>query len=242
MPPREPSVLLSVIMPVYNEEHCLAESIRRVTVFMTLKNWDWELLIVSDGSRDRTDAIAREASARDGHVRLLVSEKNSGKGAAVRRGVLAAEGKNILVTDADLAAPIKEVDKLLAAMDHGADIAVGSRAIRKEGCDVQQDWRRVLSSRIFNAIVHLLVLKGFHDTQCGFKCFRREAAKPLFEAQKLDGFSFDVEILYLAVRRGLTVKEVPVMWRAGEKSKVRVLRDSFRMIRELFLLRKFYGV
>src|SRR3989338_9701437 len=110
-------IFLSIVMPVYNEEHCLAESIRRITAYLTLKNWTWELLIVSDGSTDRTDAIAAEAAARDGHVRLLVSEKNLGKGATVRRGALEARGERLLVTDADLAAPIKEVEKLLGALD-----------------------------------------------------------------------------------------------------------------------------
>lgn len=240
MPAQDPPVFLSIVMPVYNEEHCLAESIRRITAFMTLKNWTWELLIASDGSKDRTDAIAQEAALRDRRVRALVSEKNLGKGATVRRGVLAASGKNILVTDADLAAPVKEADKLLAALEEGADVAIGSRAIRKDGCDVQQSWQRAFSGRVFNFLVRSLVIKGFRDTQCGFKCFKREAALPLFKAQRLDGFSFDVEILCLAFGQGLKVKEVPVMWRAGEKSKVRLFKDSFRMVRELFFLRKIY--
>lgn len=241
MSAQDAPVFLSIVMPVYNEEHCLAESIRRITTFMTLKDWTWELLIVGDGSKDRTDAIAQEAAARDRRVRVLVSEKNLGKGATVRRGALAARGERLLVTDADLAAPIKEVDKLLAAIDEGADMAIGSRALRKDGCDVQQSWRRALSGRLFNRIVRMLFLKGFKDTQCGFKGFKRQAAHAVFEAQKLDGFSFDVEILYLALKLGYNVKEVPVMWRAGEKSKVRVLRDSVRMVKELFLLRKLYG-
>ena len=233
-------MFISIVMPVYNEERCLAESIRRVTAFMTLKNWTWELLIVSDGSKDRTDLIAQESALRDAHVRVLIQEKNLGKGATVRRGVLAARGERLLFTDVDLAAPIKEVDKLLAAVDEGADVAIGSRAIRKEGCDVQQSWRRALSGRIFNRIVSALFLKGFKDTQCGFKVFKREAADAVFKVQKLDGFSFDVEILYLALKLGFKVKEVPVLWRAGEQSKVRVLRDSVRMVKDLFLLRKIY--
>ena len=233
-------MFISIVMPVYNEERCLAESIRRVTAFMTLKNWTWELLIVSDGSKDRTDLIAQESALRDAHVRVLIQEKNLGKGATVRRGVLAARGERLLFTDVDLAAPIKEVDKLLAAVDEGADVAIGSRAIRKEGCDVQQSWRRALSGRIFNRIVSALFLKGFKDTQCGLKVFKREAADAVFKVQKLDGFSFDVEILYLALKLGFKVKEVPVLWRAGEQSKVRVLRDSVRMVKDLFLLRKIY--
>lgn len=240
--PSETAPQLSVVIPVYNEEHCIAESIRRVTAFLTLKGDPWELVVVSDGSKDDTNAIVSAAAARDPHVRFLAFETNLGKGATVRRGVLASHGKNILVTDADLAAPIKEVEKLLSALGEGFDAAIGSRGIRKKGRDVQQTPHRALSGRVFNWIVRLFFLKGFKDTQCGFKCFKREAALPVFEAQRLNGFSFDVEILYLALKRGFKIKEVPVMWRAGAKSKVRVLRDSVRMIRELFLLRKFYRV
>ncbi len=280
MPSQETSIFLSVVMPVYNEEHCVRESIRRIRAFMDLKNWAWELLIVSDGSKDDTDRLVMEAAASDSHIKLLRSEQNRGKGATVRRGVLNSSGRTILVTDADLAAPIKEVDKLLKTLDEGFDIAIGSRAIRKAGrksllaarrsgpwsapsspgrnfsiaarrsgpwsapsspgCDVQQSWQRALSSRVFNGFVQALILQGFKDTQCGFKCFKREAALPVFEAQKLDGFCFDVEILYLAVQRGFKIKEVPVMWKAGEKSKVRLLKDSIRMVGELFTLRKLY--
>ncbi len=242
MPSEENLIFLSVVMPVYNEEHCILESIRRIQAFMALKGRPWELVIVSDGSKDETDRLVAAAAASDPHVKLLVSEKNRGKGATVRRGVLATSGRTILVTDADLASPIKESDKLIAALEEGFDVAIGSRAIRKEGCDVQQSFKRVLSGRLFNFLVQSLVLKGFKDTQCGFKCFKREAALPLFEAQRLDGFSFDVEILYLAVRQGFKVKEVPVMWRAGEKSKVRIFRDAVRMVKELFFLRKIYKI
>lgn len=231
---------LSVVIPVYNEAHCIAESIRRVAVFLSLKGKPWELVIVSDGSTDKTDEIVAAIAAQNPSVRFLISPKNMGKGATVRRGVLAARGQKILVSDADLASPIKEVEKLSAALDEGFDAAIGSRALKAPGRDVQQSPLRAISGRIFNFFVQLLFLKGFLDTQCGFKLFRREAAQAVFSAQKLDGFCFDVEALYLALQKGFKVKEVPVMWRPGEKSQVRLLRDSARMIRELFILRKLY--
>ena len=240
MPETAGTPYLSVVMPVYNEERCVAESLRRIAAFMRLKNREWELVVVSDGSVDRTDAIVREIALTEPHLRFFVSEKNRGKGATVRRGVLAARGQCILVTDADLAAPIKESDKLLAALDEGYDVAIGSRAVRAPGCDVQQSPKRALMGRIFNFLVTILVVRGFKDTQCGFKCLTASAAQVIFSEQKLDGFSFDVEVLYLAKKKGMKVKETAVMWRPGKDSKIRVFRDSWRMLKELFQIRKLH--
>jgi dolichyl-phosphate beta-glucosyltransferase len=145
------------------------------------------------------------------------------------------------VTDADLSAPIKESDKLLQALAEGVDAAIGSRAVRKAGCDVQQSFKRRLAGRAFNLLVRALALSDCRDTQCGFKCFRREAALKLFGEQRLDGFSFDVEILYLARRRGYRVKEVPVMWREGRESRIRFFRDSLAMAGDLLRIRNLHG-
>ena len=146
-----------------------------------------------------------------------------------------------MVTDADLSAPIKEVDKLLAALEKGADVAIGSRAARAPGCDVRQSFKRHVSGRIFNWIVRRLVLPDIRDSQCGFKCFRRAAADSLFAKQELDGFSFDVEVLYLARKAGLKISEVPVMWSQGADSRVSLIRDSIRMVRDLFKIKKLHG-
>lgn len=233
------SLDISVVMPAYNEEKNILEAIRRVDAFMKLKNGEWELIISSDGSKDSTDSLVADYLKKrsDNRVKLLTAGHNKGKGASVRRGILAAEGQIILVTDVDLSSPIKEVDRLIAALNDGADVAIGSRAIRSKDCDVQQSVKRKLTGRIFNFFVKSLVLRGFHDTQCGFKCFKHDAAKALFSAQKLDGFSFDVEILCLAIKNGYKVKEVPVMWKQGATSRVSLLKDSLAMLRELFYLR-----
>jgi len=130
---------------------------------------------------------------------------------------------------------------LIRAMAYEGDLAVGSRALRAEGCDVQQSFKRALSGRIFNFFVQWLVLRGIHDTQCGFKCFKKKAARDLFSAQKLDGFSFDVEILYLARKKGYQIEEVPVMWSQGADSKVKLFRDSFRMLKDLFKIKKLHS-
>jgi dolichyl-phosphate beta-glucosyltransferase len=233
---------LSVVIPVLNEERAIAEALRRVAAYLSLKNYRWEILVSNDGSTDRTRRIV-EAFAQSRPscpVRLLNSTPNHGKGFAARQGVQASAGRFILLTDADLSSPIKEVDKLMAALERGADVAIGSRALRAKGCDVRQSPKRWLAGRVFNALVRLAVLPGIRDSQCGFKLFTDEAAKKLFSVQKLDGFSFDVEVLYLARRLGLRIAEVPVMWSEGRDSKVRLLRDSAQMARDLFRIKRLH--
>ena len=231
---------MSIVVPVYNEEKNIEEALRRIQAFQSLKKEPWECLIVNDGSTDRTEAITRAAIAAqpESHFKLLSNPSNHGKGFAVRQGVLAVSGRFILVTDADLSAPIKELDKLTKALNEGYDIAIGSRALKSPGGDVQQSFKRWLAGRIFNGVVRTLALRGISDTQCGFKCFKKQAAHELFRAQKLDGFSFDVEVLRLAQKRGLRIKEVPVMWRQARDSRVRLFHDSLKMVRDLFYLRR----
>lgn len=235
---------LSIVIPVYNEERRITEAVRRVQAFMALKEWEWELLVVNDGSTDGTDAVVTSLlnGSAGGRLRLLSSSaQNKGKGHAVRCGVLEARGRTLLVTDVDFSAPIKEMDKLMAALQEGYDAAVGSRAVRKEGCDVQQSFERRVAGRIFNFLVRLVALRGFKDTQCGFKCFTHKAAWELFSLQRLDGFCFDVEVLYLAKKKGFKVKEVPVMWKEGKGSKVSLFRDSLAMVKDLFWIRRYWG-
>ncbi len=234
---------LSVVIPVFNEEKNILDAVRRIDAYRRVKRQSWEIIIVDDGSTDRTAELTRGLiqSTDFSHVRLLSFEKNRGKGRAVREGALAATGEYVLLTDVDLSSPIKEVDKLLGPLQQGADIAIGSRAKRSRGCDVQQSFKRTLSGRIFNFFVQLFVLPGIRDTQCGFKCFTRKAAHDLFKIQKLDGFSFDVEILYLARKKGYKISEVPVMWSQGEHSKVSLFRDSLRMLGDLFRIKKIHA-
>ncbi|OIO38250.1 MAG: glycosyl transferase [Candidatus Omnitrophica bacterium CG07_land_8_20_14_0_80_50_8] len=238
--PTEPGIEISVVIPVYNEEKNIAQTMRRVRVFMSLKNLPWECWIVNDGSSDNTAAIVRAAikDNPDGFFKLVSYPANHGKGFAVRHGVLEASGRTILVTDADLSAPIKELDKLMIALADGYDIALGSRAVRSPGADVKQSFKRWCAGRLFNSLVRLIVLRGIADTQCGFKCFKKEAARALFSAQKLDGFSFDVEVLCLAQKKGLRIQEVPVMWREGRDTRVRLFRDSLKMLKDVFYLRR----
>lgn len=234
------SIELSVVIPAYNEESRIVDSIERVCAFFDASHKNGEVIVSSDGSTDRTDERVGEWIRRNPSkpARLLTSKPNTGKGFAARQGILAANGEYILITDTDLSAPIKEVDKLIGALKEGRDVAIGSRAVREQGCDVQQSPRRWFAGRVFNWIVRSTMLPGLWDTQCGFKCFRREAAKKLFSIQKEDGFIFDVEILFLARRLGYKIKEVPVMWRESGSSHVRLARDSTAMLRALSNIKK----
>lgn len=229
---------LSVVVPVYNEELSLPETLRRLKAYLDLKGRAWEVIVVSDGSTDGTDAIGREMAARDARFYHVRFERNRGKGAAVREGMSRAQGRYVLFTDADLSSPIKESDKLIEALESGADVAVGSRAVRGSGCDVRQSLKRYVVGRVFNALVRSVLGLPLGDTQCGFKAFRREAAQQLFAAQTLEGFGFDVEILYLAYRRRMRVREVAVMWAQGPRSKVRLFRDSYYSLMDLFHIRR----
>ncbi len=234
---------LSIVIPAYNEERNISRALRGVTEFCTLKGWTWELIVVSDGSLDKTNAILSEflKSNPQWPIRAVITETNSGKGFACRKGIEHAEGRYILITDTDLSSPIKEVSRLIAALESGSDVAIGSRALRDKDCDVQQSLKRYISGRIFNAIVRAVILPGLHDTQCGFKCYKHAVAKKLFESQSLNGFSFDVEVLYVARKMGYKIAEVPVMWMQGEDTRVSLFRDSTRMVRDLFKIKKIHA-
>ena len=234
---------LSIVIPVFNEEKNIAETLRRISAYFSLKEFGWEVLVSDDGSTDETANVVRKFSSENprNSIRLVSSSPNHGKGYAARQGALASSGRYILCSDADLSAPIKETDKLIKALENGADVAIGSRGVRAKDCDVQQSFKRRFSGRVFNLFVRAFVLPDVRDSQCGFKCFTREAAQRLFSQQKLDGFCFDVEVLYLAKRAGLKVTEIPVMWSEGKESKIRLVRDSARMLKDLLKIKKIHN-
>jgi dolichyl-phosphate beta-glucosyltransferase len=197
---------------------------------------DFELIVVDDGSRDRTIEVATAAAEGDPRVRVLAQPRNRGKGAAVRAGMLAASGDRVLFSDADLATPIEELAKLEARLDRGADIAIASRALPESDVRTRQHPGREMMGRTFNVIVRALVLGGIKDTQCGFKLFTRAAAQDVFGRATLDGFAFDVEVLLLA-RGRWRIDEVPVVWHHVEESKVSPGTDAARMFVDVVRLR-----
>lgn len=217
-PAAAPLRSLSIVIPAYNEEARLPATLNRVCEWLNSRAFDSsELIVVDDGSRDNTAGIA------EGHcgVRLLRNPGNRGKGYAVRHGMLEAKCEWILYSDADLSTPIEEADKLYrAAIENSAVIAIGSRAIDRSLVSVHQSGFREWGGRVFNVVMRLVTGLRFHDTQCGFKLYRRDAAQAIFSRQKLDGFSFDVEDLYIARRSGIKAIEVPVRWANVEGTKV----------------------
>jgi dolichyl-phosphate beta-glucosyltransferase len=228
--------MLSVVIPAWNEEARIGPSLEAVGTFLDAEHEAYEVLVVDDGSRDGTRRVVEAAAERRPAVRLLALPRNRGKGAAVRTGVLASRGDEVLFTDADLSTPIGEVTKLRAALARGYDVAMGSRGLSDSEVQVRQHPLREAMGRTFNRVVRALVLDGFKDTQCGFKLFRGDAARDLFGRAQVDGFAFDVEILLLA-RSRYKVAEVPVVWRHVEQSKVSPGRDAARMLWDVVRLR-----
>ncbi|OYT69710.1 MAG: glycosyl transferase [Armatimonadetes bacterium JP3_11] len=228
---------LSVVIPAYNEQDRIERTLTRVVEYLDERGEPYEILVVSDGSTDATEAIVHRFAQTHPQVKLVAYQPNRGKGYAVRYGILRARGERILFSDADLATPIEELEKLEPYLDRGYPIAIGSRPLRESQLVVRQPLYREMAGRAFNKVVQLLAVRGIHDTQCGFKLFTREAAQAVFSRCRLNGFSFDFEALFYAQRLGYPIAEVPIRWMHQEGSKVRLLRDGLRMVRDLIWLR-----
>lgn len=228
---------LSVVIPVFNEEGRLAETLARLGEYLAGQPYTWQILIVDDGSADRSVEIAEEAGLGE-RLRVIRHEVNRGKGAAVRTGMAAADGRFALFSDADLSTPIEEIEKFWSHFDNGCGVVIGSRALADSQIEIHQPWIREMMGRTFNLLVRWLVVPGIHDTQCGFKMFTRAAVEKVFPRCRLDGWAFDVELLATAVRRGLRVAEVPVRWLNSPDTRVRAVRASLQMFSDLLRLRK----
>jgi dolichyl-phosphate beta-glucosyltransferase len=220
---------ISVIIPAYNEERRLPSTLNSVYEFLTKYEKDFEILVVDDGSIDHTVDIVEEFSKNHNNIRLLSYLPNKGKGYAVKHGILAAKGDVLLINDADGSSPIEELVRLTAAIDNSADVAIGSRAKPDDSRVVKALAYRKLIGNTFNLIVQSLLLPGIYDTQCGFKMFKRNVARDIFSVAHLDGFGFDVEVLYIARIRNYKIVEIPINWTNVEGSKVNLFFDSPKM-------------
>ncbi|MEI8257194.1 MAG: dolichyl-phosphate beta-glucosyltransferase [Deltaproteobacteria bacterium] len=227
---------LSIVIPAYNEAGRIGSTLTATRAYLDARVLVAEVLVVDDGSRDHTTQVVEEHMRRDARVRLIRLGRNQGKGAAVRRGMLDSHGARVLFMDADLATPLAELEKLERALDDGADVAIGSRAMRGSNITVHQHFFRETMGKTFNLMVRALAVRGIHDTQCGFKLFTRNAADALFGEASVDRFAFDVEVLMLAEGR-FNVREVPIEWHHVEESKVSPVRDSTRTAIDLLRMR-----
>jgi len=234
-----PAEKASLVVPAFDERDRIERALQEIGEWRRTRpgGWDWEVIVVDDGSTDGTGALARKAAAAAGlPIELLRHAKNRGKGAAIRTGVLASTGDPILVSDTDLSTPLSEWVKLAERLPTHP-VAIGSRALDENLVRRRQPFYRQSMGKIFNGFVRMLAVSGIRDTQCGFKLFRGDLARELFRQARIDRFAYDVELLYLARRRGIPIAEVPVLWFNSPESKVSVVRDSFRMLRDLVRIR-----
>jgi len=233
-----PRLDLSIVIPAYNEDQRLPRTLDSIFEYLRSKPFRSEIIVVDDGSTDRTAAVVTAAREKFPELRMVSNPGNRGKGFSVRHGMLEARGEIALFTDADLSTPIEEANKLLAAMhDRGYDAAIGSRAVDRSLIEVHQSPIREYAGIFFNRLVRAIMGIDFSDTQCGFKAFRMQRTRVIFEMQRIERFGFDPEILFLAVRNGLRVAEVPVRWRHDAATKVNFPADGFHMFLELLLVR-----
>ncbi len=228
---------LSVVVPAYNEEQRLPRTLDRLYEYYETQPYTYEVIVVSDGSKDKTSDIVKAFAVEHPKFQLIDYSPNRGKGYAVRTGILAAQGEFILFCDADLATPQEETEKLLPRMTAGADIAIGSRPLRDSQLEKHQPLYREMFGRLSNKLIQVLAVRGIQDTQCGFKLFTRKVAHDIFSRCKLDEFGFDFECLMVARDLGYRIDEVPIRWLDQEGSKVVLMRDGPRALRDLVKIR-----
>jgi dolichyl-phosphate beta-glucosyltransferase len=234
-PESKDAILLSIVVPAYNEERRLPESLPHIISFVRQQDYPIEVVVVDDGSADRTADIVREFQVQAPFL-FLHQVEHGGKGHAVKAGILRARGEYLFLCDSDLSMPISEVSKFMPPAIADYDVAIASREVAG-ACRHNEPAYRHAMGRVFNLIVRLLAVRGINDTQAGFKCFRREAARQIFRLQTIKGWGFDVECLFIAQRHGMCVVEVPIHWYYKERSQIRPIHDTYHMFVEVLKVR-----
>ncbi len=228
---------LTLIIPCYNEDKLIEDTLATVSAYLSAEDYSYEVIVVDDGSRDRTVEISKIFAKTHPEFRVVENIKNRGKGFSVKNGFLNARGEYACFTDADLSTPVEEISKLLKWYEDGYDVGIGSRSIKGSDVAVHQPWWRELMGKTFNLLVQLLTIKGIKDTQCGFKGFSKKAYKDVFPRQRIEGFGFDVETLFIAEKHGYRIKEIPVQWFNRFESRVNPLIHPFMMMMDLVKIR-----
>lgn len=227
----------SIVIPAFNEARRIPATLASVVACVREKKWLAEVVVVNDGSRDNTAELVMEFARNAPEVRLIENPGNRGKGYSVRNGLLYSLGEVVMFTDADLSAPMEEAQGLFNAIEEGADIAIGSRWLERSRQTIRQPFYRRFFGRCFNRMTRAVMGLPFADTQCGFKAFTRKAAQTCFQLQTIDRWGFDPEILFIALRRGFRIKEVPVSWAHDERTQISYLKDGMRMLQDLAQVR-----
>lgn len=232
------SIYLSLIIPTYNEERRLPQTLESILKYLENQDYVYEIIISDDGSKDNTVNYVKSLPGYPDFIKVIELGKNIGKGWGIKNGVKLARGEYIIYSDADGSTPIEELEKLIAALDEGYDIAIASRAL--DVSNVKSKWYRKIIGGVFNIIIKLFLFGDIKDTQCGFKLFKAECAKKIFEINRLSGFCFDVEVLFLAKKLNYKIKEVPICWHAVSGSKINLVTDSISMFLDLIKIKIFY--
>ncbi|MGD0913696.1 MAG: dolichyl-phosphate beta-glucosyltransferase [Terracidiphilus sp.] len=227
----------SIVIPAYNESGRIPATLRSVLDCIHAHNWNAEIIVVDDGSRDATAEVVKAIAADAPEIRLVRNPGNRGKGYSVRNGMLQALGEVVMFTDADLSAPMEEAEGLFGAIADGADIAIGSRWLETKRQTIRQPLYRQFFGRCFNAVTRMIMGLHFADTQCGFKAFTRQAAQTVFQLQTIERWGFDPEILFIGLKRGFRIDEVPVSWAHDERTRMSYLRDGMRMLQDIAIVR-----